>query len=182
MWKRTFSQRKNTQKKTNPQVRRKGERGQSFVELTLSLMFLLVLFSAVVDLGWAFFTMASLRDTAQEAATVGSICPTDFAKVKARLKEATSAPVDASLLLDNQLTFKIYRISGGVRTDICTYDSTHTANCPVASITPGDSMEVTIVYPHTIVTPFVGTFIGSQTYPITVTASSGIFSLVCSID
>ncbi len=161
----------------------KSERGQGFIELGLSLIFLIMLLSAVIDLGWAFFTLIALRDTAQEAATVGSICPTNFIKVRARLKEAATSPVDTSKLNDNQIEFRIFKIdNSGVRTDVCTFDTAHTSNCPASSFEIGDSFEVKVTYMHEIVTPLVGTFIGSQQYPISVTAVDTILKDSCSIN
>jgi Flp pilus assembly protein TadG len=143
---------------------RKREKGQSFVELGLSMVFLIVLLSAVIDLGWAFFTMIALRDAAQEAATVGSICPTDFAKVRARAKASASAPLDMSKFQDSQINVCI--VTPGSST------------CG-ASVALGNSVQVTINYDHKIVTPFVGGFIGTQTYPLTARASDTIMRLNC---
>ena len=161
----------------------KSERGQGFIELGLSLIFLIMLLSATIDLGWAFFTLIALRDTAQEAATVGSICPTDFTKVKKRLKEAATSPIDTNRLEDNQIEFRVFTIDNtGTRQPVCTFDAAHTSNCPTSSFAIGDSFEVKITYMHEIVTPLVGSFIGGQQYPISVTAVNTILKDSCSIN
>ena len=147
---------------------RKSEKGQSFVELGLSMVFLIILLSAVIDLGWAFFTMIALRDAAQEAATVGAICPpktaTEEAKIRARAKASASAPLDMSKFQDSQINVCI--VSPGSST------------CG-ASVALGNSVQVTINYDHNIVTPFVGGFIGTQKYPLSARASDTIMRLNC---
>ena len=143
---------------------RKNEKGQSFVELGLSMVFLLILLAAVIDLGWAFFTMIALRDAAQEAATVGSICPTDSTKIRERLLSSASTPIDTSKLSTSQI-------------DICVV-SPGSQTCG-ASVALGNSVQVSITYEHKIVTPFVGSFIGTQNYPLTVRAADTILRLNC---
>ena len=51
------------------------ERGQSLVEMAMSLVILLLLVGGVVDFGRAFFTFMALRDAVQEGALYGSINP-----------------------------------------------------------------------------------------------------------
>lgn len=146
---------------------RKKEKGQSFVELGLSMVFLIILLSAVIDLGWAFFTMVALRDAAQEAATVGAICPTDFAKVRARAKASATAPLDMSKFQDSQI-------------DVCIVTA-GASTCPATaeSVALGKSVLVTIRYNHQIVTPLVGGFIGTQNYPLSASASNTILRTNC---
>jgi Flp pilus assembly protein TadG len=144
--------------------KRDGEKGQSFVELGLSLVFLLILVAAVIDLGWAFFTVIALRDAAQEAATVGSICPTDNNKIMERLYGSASAPLDMTKLSTSQIDISIINPSDPGA---------------AAAIALGNSVQVTVTYEHEIVTPFVGSFIGTQKYPLTVTVADTILRLDC---
>ena len=146
---------------------RKSEKGQSFVELGLSMVFLIMLLSAVIDLGWAFFTMVALRDAAQEAATVGAICPTNFAKVRARAKASATTPIDMTKFQDSQI-------------DVCIVTAGSSA-CPgtAESVALGKSVLVTLHYNHQIVTPLVGGIIGTQSYPLTASASNTIMRTNC---
>lgn len=139
-------------------IHRKTERGQSFAELAVSMVFLLVLFSAAVDLGWAFYTMVSLRDTAQEAASFGAIC-TDEAKVKERLKLSAASPIDMKQIAD---------------VSVCFSDPLSPSTCKASGVKRGDDVTVTVRYLHQIVTPFVGAFINSQSYPLVVTVSDTV--------
>ena len=144
----------------------KTERGQSFMELAISLTFLLILLAAVIDLGWAFYTMVALRDAAQEAAAFGSMCPNDFSLIEERLRESATAPLSIEDIDNGDL-------------EICIIDPD--APPPLfscvgrgAAIERGNSVRVTVRIQHDILTPFVGSFIGTQTYPLTVTVSNTI--------
>lgn len=141
----------------------KSEKGQSFVELGLSLVFLLILLSAVIDLGWAFFSLVALRDAAQEAATVGAICPTNPDIIKSRLRASAESPLDMSLLQDDQIEIDIINSTGTI----------------VNTVALGNSVRVTVTYNHQIVTPFVGSFIGTQNYPLKVIVADTILRLDC---
>ena len=49
----------------------RSEKGQSLVELAISLMVLLLILAGVVDLGNMMFQYMAMRDAAQEAASYG---------------------------------------------------------------------------------------------------------------
>jgi hypothetical protein len=61
------------------------ERGQSMVELALSITILMVLLAGTIDMGRAFFTWLALRDAAQEGASFGSIYPSYTNLIKLRV-------------------------------------------------------------------------------------------------
>ena len=67
--------------KQRPAARR-NERGQSLVELAISLVFLLTLVAGVVDPGVAFINYVAMRDAAQEAAIFGSLHPTECTVIR----------------------------------------------------------------------------------------------------
>lgn len=71
-------------KEINPEPK---ERGQSMVELALTITLLLILLAGTIDLGRALFTWLEMRDAAQEGASYASICPTGDvdARVRANL-------------------------------------------------------------------------------------------------
>jgi len=64
----------------------KSERGQSLVELAISLIILLIILAGVVDLGNMMFQYMAMRDAAQEAASYGSIFPRDCADIEDRAR------------------------------------------------------------------------------------------------
>jgi len=144
----------------------KMEKGQSFVEFSLILVFLLILVSAIVDLGWMFFNSIALRAAVQEAATFASICPDDAAQVRNRFRQSASDPTGISQLGDEQI-------------QVCILDPGGSGKC---TGTPelGNQIKVSATYFHKIFTPMVGSFIGAQEYPITATAQSLILRDTCS--
>jgi Flp pilus assembly protein TadG len=72
----------------------KSERGQSLVELAISLIVILTLLAGAVDFGIALFSFVSIRDAAQEGALFASINPTEFAEIQERVFSASDSPVD----------------------------------------------------------------------------------------
>lgn len=160
----------------------KSERGQSFMELAISLLFLLILVCVVIDLGWAFYSMVALRDTAQEAASFGAMCPNEINtgnintnRVYTRLLQSATAPINISDLT-----------TGGGQIEICAVPPTGTQppifgcnNTNWASPVRGNNVRVSLQIQHQIMTPFVGAFIGTQTYPLMVTVSNVILVDTC---
>lgn len=138
------------------------ERGQSFMELAISLVFLLIVLSVMVDLGWAFFTLISLRDIAQEATAYGSMCAKDKAGIEERFRESATSPLDA-----NDITsFKLE------------YCNPMTYACSDANLKTGNFITISATYQHHIVTPLIGAFLGNvQKYPLSVNASNSIMVL-----
>src|SRR5215210_5613042 len=82
----------------------KKERGQSLVELGVSLLILMYLLSGAVEFGVLFFQYVQLRDAAQEGALYGSTSipgstsgpPTadTWTKIEQRARAASGSPVD----------------------------------------------------------------------------------------
>lgn len=72
----------------------RSESGQSFVEMALSITFILILLAGVVDLGRMFWTFVTLRDAAQEGAAYASFCPADVDGIEARIRNSSTLPVD----------------------------------------------------------------------------------------
>jgi hypothetical protein len=107
--------------------------------------------------------MVALRDAAQEAATVGAICPTNQNIIKSRLRASAESPLDMSKLADSQIQIDIVNAVGTV----------------VNTVALGNSIQVTVTYQHEIVTPFVGSFIGTQRYPLKVSVADTILRLDC---
>lgn len=75
-------------------LHRPSERAQSFTELALSLVFILILLAGVVDLGRMFWVFVTLRDAAQEGAAYASFCPAHISGIQSRIRNSSSNPVD----------------------------------------------------------------------------------------
>lgn len=146
-------------------TKRKNERGQSLVELAISLVVLLFLLSGVVEFGIAFFQFIQLRDAAQEGALFASINPpatTDLAdsnRVKAinRVRAASNEPID---LADDTIV------------DVTI---TATGSPPCA----GEAVTVTVEFDHQIFMPFIPGLIGTNTIHLTGTVTDTILQPAC---
>ena len=128
------------------------ERGQSLVELSISLLVLLYLLSGAVEFGIAFFQFVQLRDAAQEGALYGSMNPADSAGITARVRGASNSPIDLSTL-----------------TPTITYSG---AQCE------GNGITVSLTYNHTVFMPFMSRIIGNQ-LPLHATVTDTILTPKC---
>jgi Flp pilus assembly protein TadG len=135
----------------------KNERGQSLVELAVSLVILLYLLSGAVEFGILFFQYVQLRDAAQEGALYGSTHPyfdangngdfdvgeqnianVDEIKERARGSSPTNSPLD---LNDPAVTIAVTSsVSGGLFCE---------------DATAGYGIRVTVSYPHHVFMPFL---------------------------
>jgi hypothetical protein len=134
----------------NSEIRPKQkERGQSMVELALTITILMLLLAGTIDLGRAFFTWLGMRDAAQEGASYGSIEPCDIIGINARI----SANLDQIIRPPEVYTVLL------------------TIPDP-ASL--GDTIQVDITYPKFPITvPLLGTIIGDE-IPIHATVNDTI--------
>jgi len=135
----------------------KSERGQSLVELSISLVILLYLLSGAVEFGMAFFQFVQLRDAAQEGALYGSINPTDTTGMETRVRAASTSPIDLS------------------DTSIVTVTPTVTG-----SPCEGNSITVEVSFNHKVFMPFIPQLIGTSTIPLKASVTDTILTPVCS--
>lgn len=148
---------------------RKSERGQSLVELSISLVVLLYLLSGAVEFGIAFFQYVQLRDAAQEGALYGSMDPASDAvgdRITARIRGASSSPIN---LADTSLVLIDLQVDGAP-----------IANAIAAgNACEGHGLEVTVSYNHQIFMPFIPQLIGRSTIPLNATVTDTILAPVC---
>src|SRR5215211_2194539 len=144
----------------------KSERGQSLVELGISLVILLYLLSGAAEFGVLFFQFVQLRDAAQEGALYGSMFPPTSASdtaqeleiaERAKYSSPTRSPID--LVNDTDVTVDV--------------DVTDAQFCE------GGSIQVTVTYPHKIFMPFMSQILGGNTVPLKATVTDTILSPVC---
>lgn len=146
----------------------KSERGQSLVELAVSLVLLLILLSGAVEFGIAFFQFVQLRDAAQEGALYGSMNPTDCANITARIKGASNSPVDLN--------------GAGVTiaTTIVDDDTSNEYACGSVPADPydceGNGIKVTVTYDHKIFMPFMPQILGRSIVPLKAVVTDTILS------
>ena len=150
-----------------------SERGQSLVELSISLLVLLYLLSGAVEFGLAFFQFVQLRDAAQEGALYGSMNPTDGTdgtNIENRVRGDSSSPVD--LADPSEVSVLIYIDDVLVWRDGASQDTSSDA-CE------GHGLKVRVEYDHQIFMPFIPQLIGSGTIPLNATVTDTILTPVC---
>lgn len=132
--------------------KKRNERGQSLVELSISLVLLLVLLTGLVEFGIAFFQFVQLRDAAQEGALYGSMNPSDCTNIENRVKGASNSPVDLN--------------GAGVTIDI-SIDGNDCGSSAYANLDcEGNGLTVDIYFDHQIFMPFLARILGRSTNPV----------------
>ena len=131
-----------------------NERGQSLVELSISILILLLLLVGAVEFGMAFFQFVQLRDAAQEGALYGSLHPkdTDFPAIRDRVKYSSQSPIKLSELPDSAI--EITLINGSLTG--CE-GSTFVNGVPVTN-----GIEVKVSYDHDVFMPFMKQIVGDK--------------------
>lgn len=139
----------------NMKNKNKTERGQSLVELAISLVVLLYLLSGVVEFGIAFFQFIQLRDAAQEGALYGSVNPNVETPIATRVRSASQQPID--------LTNDIVGDPRRVTVTITALDQTTNNTKALDTACVGDGIRVQVEFDHRIFMPFIPALIGSNT-------------------
>jgi Flp pilus assembly protein TadG len=148
----------------------RGERGQSLVELAVSLPVLLLLLIGTLDFGMAIFSYSIIRDAAQEGAFYGSFNPSNRAEIENRARNISprgengifSSPVD----LRNNTLVKVNIKAIG---DSCQGVTNGAAN----------SLQVTVSYNYPVIMPFAGQLINSDTITLNGRATNIILQPPC---
>ena len=139
----------------------KSERGQSLVELSISILILLTLLAGAVEFGIAFFQFVQLRDAAQEGALYGSLNPTLLTgmgsdTVERRVRNSSSSPIDLSDASKVTVTPTI-----------------------IGSPCEGNAIKVDVSFNHKIFMPFIPQILGATTIPLNASVTDTILSPVC---
>src|ERR1043165_4419227 len=125
----------------------KSERGQSLVELAVSLVLLLLLLSGAVEFGIAYFQFVQLRDAAQEGALFGSLNPT--ADITGRARGASCSPIQLNLNCDATTP------NAAVTITVTATDKSTSTSKSLASACEGDGLTVTMTFQHKVFMPFL---------------------------
>lgn len=142
-----------------PFINPAAERGQSLMELALMMTLLLVILAGILDIGRAYFTYVALRDAAGEGAYYGSIHPT--------WHDAGDYPNPNNIE---------YRVKQSAPTGGLINWSLATVTVQAPDTKPGQMVKVTVAYDYTLVTPFIGALIGSQTTQLKASSVAEIIS------
>jgi Flp pilus assembly protein TadG len=140
--------------------RPRGDHGVAIVEFALLLPFLAVLVFGVVDLGRAWQLQNRLSNAAREGAEAVQFFPYSVnlscragnnAISRAREEEPGLASEPGYLVT-------VAKLTGGVATAYTT--PTCAASSPTMTISPGDTLRVTVQADHDVITPLIGGLTG----------------------
>jgi Flp pilus assembly protein TadG len=121
----------------------RSEKGQSLVELAISMVFVIMLLIGVVDFGLAFFSWVAIRDASQEGAIYGAICPNDENAIVTRVREASNTPVNLKNFDRTNIEVDIPSLqAGGPITVLVEFD--YQSITPVASAVIGENGFLTL--------------------------------------
>ena len=148
----------------------KHERGQSLVELAITLPILILLLLGTLDFGMAIFSYSMLRDAAQEGAFYGSFNPTNVAEIENRARNISPRAEDVVFSSPVQL-----RDTDAVKVNVQALGDA----CQGATNGVANSIQVNVSYRYPIMMPFIGRLIGSNTIPLTGTATNIILQPAC---
>lgn len=164
----------------------KKERGQSLVELGVSLLILVYLLSGAAEFGVLFFQYVQLRDAAQEGALYGStsIPPTGpiadtWTKIEQRARSASTSPIN--LATDPTVNVSIYVIDSATNVSTLVWKN-NTAQGTTSSACENNGIQVTVDYKHKIFMPFMPQLLGRSDDPyinLTASVTDTILSPIC---
>jgi Flp pilus assembly protein TadG len=147
-----------------------SERGQSLVELAITLPILILLLLGTLDFGMAIFSYSMLRDAAQEGAFYGSFNPNNVAEIENRARNISPRADDAVFSSPVQL-----RDADLIKVNVKVLGR----SCQGAEDGAANSIQVNVSYRYPILMPFIGRLIGSNTIPLTGTATNVILQPQC---
>jgi hypothetical protein len=140
------------------------EKGQSLLELAVSITVLFIMLAGVVDLGRMFFHYIAMRDAAQEAASYGAVFPTHCDQMRDRVDYAMN---DGSGVLVTVL------IDG-----VPCFDAAQATSPKISCY--GAEIEVSLKdqnFPITM--PFIGSILDSQTIPLETSVTGTVLRPPC---
>jgi len=132
--------------KSSSRQAKSHERGQSLIEFAFMSVVILILMLGIFDLGRAYFTYLALQDAAGEGASFGSVYPTQVTGSDA-----------------NNIT---YRVRNSAPTGLLVDLQNAQVSVQTTGTEPGDQITVTVTTDYQLLTPFVGSIVGSQTLPL----------------
>lgn len=151
----------------------KSEHGQSLVEMTITLIILLILLAGAIDFGIGLYSYVAIRDAAQEGALYASIDPTNTIEIEARVTSSSSLPVNLDTDLEES--------SGGFTEGVTV--SYFNGATPISSADAcegnGATVNVEVRYIYHPVTPLVPNILGIQEIPLTASVTNAILRPPC---
>jgi Flp pilus assembly protein TadG len=140
---------------------RPNERGQSLIEFSLMMIFLVVLLMGVLDLARAYFTYLGLKDAAAEGAYFGSAFP-----------QCTTDSVGGACVGDHNIEARVRTTA--VQGGLVDWTNADVVTTLPATLEAGQVLTVSVAYNYEMLTPFVGTIVNGQTLTLTARSAATI--------
>ena len=141
----------------------KNKKGQSLVELAITITILLTLLAGAFDIGSAFLDFVAMRDAAQEGATYASIFPTDTTGIINSVQLSSSQPINFSTFVEDCTEGSPNGICIEWQGDQCS----------------GNQVTITVRYVYRLIVPFFGGFLGTQDIPLSARVTNEIMTTAC---
>ena len=116
-----------------------SQRGQSLVEVAITMVIMLVLLLSTFEFGYAFLYYITIKDAAEEGAIYGSLHP------------SSSCNTTLTSWVHNSSFSPVINISD---------PSITTVAISRTGTTPGNTITVTVTHRYSIITPLVSTVLG----------------------
>ncbi len=142
------------------QPRSKRTRGQSLVEMAISLSVLILIFSGVVDLGRAFFAWVQLQSAVSEGAHWAAAYPACISNAN-NYSGGTNSQCQHSNAIDERILNEDGQLS---RSNYICVTATVTNGSGTAHPGPGDDVEIRAQYSVTLITPLMSGLFGNNWY------------------
>lgn len=160
---------------------RAAPRGQSLIEFTFMVIILTMILLGVLDLGRAYFTWMALFDAAGEGATYGSVNPAEWCSASEEHYAGGACPADFQSTNPNNIVYRVVQAApAGTLVDWS--DPATTVNVAiegdpaVTDIKPGMKLTVIASARYRLLTPFVGSLVGSQTISLSATGAAQVLA------
>jgi Flp pilus assembly protein TadG len=140
---------------------RRNERGQSLIEFSLMMIFLVVLLMGVLDLARAYFTYLGLKDAAAEGAYFGSAFP-----------QCIDASVGGACVGDHNIEERVRTTA--VQGGLIDWNDAEVDTTLPGTLEAGEVLTVSVEYTYQMLTPFVGTIANGQTLTLTARSAATI--------
>lgn len=158
----------------------RSAKGQSLVELAISLVVLLTLLAGAVEFGILFFQYVQLRDAAQEGALYGSTHPDDYTGIENRAKYSSQSPLNLPSLLKLSGNLGVGEVDMDIKITHGVLEYRPTDSDYDDNACEGDNRSITVqlTYNHRIFMPFMPQLIG-DVIPLNAAVTDTILSPKC---
>ena len=144
------------------------QKGQSLVELALTISILMILLAGAFDIGNAFLDYIAIRDAAQEGAMYASVAPLKTDETVARVQQSSTKPIDLMSDLNSVNCSSDPNKPGYV---CVTY--------PDGLQCTGQTVQVDVYYNYQVIMPLYSTVFGISTIPLHASVSNVILAELC---